>query len=57
MMLTQKEFADYLGVSFETVNRWENGRNIPTMKIRRKLSLLFLLFNKYKISLDGEKNE
>ena len=28
MLLTQKEFADRLGVSFETVNRWENGGSL-----------------------------
>lgn len=28
--MTQKEFADVVGVSFATVNRWENGRYKPT---------------------------
>lgn len=28
--MTQKEFADIIGVSFATVNRWENGRCEPT---------------------------
>ena len=37
MMLTQEEFAKELGVSFETVNRWENSKCEPTMKLRRKL--------------------
>lgn len=41
LLLTQSEFANYLGVSFETVNRWENGKNEPTMKIKRKLRELF----------------
>lgn len=41
MLLTQQEFADHLGVSFETVNRWENGKNEPTMKCRRALAVLF----------------
>lgn len=27
--LSQQAFADKLGVSFSTVNRWENGRHIP----------------------------
>lgn len=26
MLLTQQEFAEKCGVSFETVNRWENGK-------------------------------
>lgn len=28
--LTQSEFAKALNVSFATVNRWENGRTIPS---------------------------
>lgn len=46
MLLTQQEFADHLGVSFETVNRWENGKNEPTMKCRRALAILF---KEYKV--------
>lgn len=38
MFLTQKEFAKKLGVSFASVNRWENGRFEPTMKTKRKLN-------------------
>lgn len=41
MLLTQDEFAKYLGVSFGTVNRWENGQYDPTMKTKRKLAPLF----------------
>ena len=35
-LLSQSDFADAIGVSFSTVNRWENGRAIPnyqTLKI------------------------
>jgi len=28
--LTQEKFAARLGVSFPTINRWENGRSIPS---------------------------
>ena len=41
MLLTQMEFANYLGVSFASINRWETGRFEPTMKIKRKLAPLF----------------
>ncbi len=41
MLLTQDEFAKYLGVSFGTVNRWENGQYDPTMKLKRKLAPMF----------------
>lgn len=27
--LTQTQLAQELGVSFQSVNRWENGRNMP----------------------------
>lgn len=27
--LSQQSFADRLGVSFSTVNRWEQGRHVP----------------------------
>lgn len=39
------EFADYLGVSFGTVNRWENDRFMPTVKAKRKLAPLFEKYN------------
>lgn len=41
MLLTQEEFAKELNVSFESVNRWENNKNEPTMKIKRKLEKYF----------------
>jgi len=28
--LTQEKFAARLGVSFPTINRWENGRSVPS---------------------------
>ena len=42
MFLTQKEFAEQIGVSFVTVNRWETEKFEPTMKIKKKLHDLFL---------------
>lgn len=41
MLLSQVEFAQLLGVSFASVNRWENGLHEPTIKIKRKLRALF----------------
>lgn len=40
MTLTQMEFAEVLGVSFASVNRWEAGKHEPTMKTKRKLKAL-----------------
>lgn len=51
MILSQMEFADYLGVSFGTVNRWENGKFTPTVKAKRKLAPLF---KKYKIEVSED---
>ena len=30
MGLTQEQFAAKVGVTFSTVNRWENGRGLPS---------------------------
>lgn len=37
LLLTQTELAEKLGVAFATVNRWENGHNEPSIRIKRKL--------------------
>ncbi len=49
MIMSQMEFADYLGVSFGTVNRCENDRFTPTIKAKRKLAPLF---KEYGIGVD-----
>lgn len=35
--LSQEELAHALGVSFATVNRWENGKTTPSKLARRQL--------------------
>ena len=35
--LTQKELADKLGVTYQAVSKWENGKNIPDLSIIKKL--------------------
>ena len=45
MIMSQMEFADYLGVSFGTVNRCENDRFNPSIKAKRKLAPLFKKYN------------
>ena len=37
LVMSQSEFAELLGVSFTSVNRWENGHNEPTFKVKRKI--------------------
>lgn len=36
LVLSQTEFANKLGVSFASVNRWENGVRVPTYALQRK---------------------
>jgi DNA-binding transcriptional regulator YiaG len=40
LTLTQEVFARILGVSFATVNRWENGKTVPTGDYARVLQTL-----------------
>ncbi len=35
--LSQEEFAQKLGVSYATVNRWETGKTAPNIKAMKKL--------------------
>jgi len=37
LILTQQEFAELLGVSFASINRWESGRHEPTTKVKRRI--------------------
>lgn len=37
LAMTQQDFAKYLGVSFATVNRWENNRKKPSALATEKL--------------------
>lgn len=50
MLMTQMEFAEFLGVKFGTVNRWEAGEYEPTMKTKRKLAPLF---KEHNIDVEG----
>lgn len=36
-LLSQADFAKELGVSFSTVNRWENGKAVPGFKALKKI--------------------
>ena len=50
MTLSQVEFAQVLGVSFASVNRWEAGKHEPTIKIKRKIKALM---REYDIKADA----
>ena len=38
--LSQSALAETLGVSFTSVNRWENGKYEPTKLVKKKIELL-----------------
>jgi putative transcriptional regulator len=38
--LSQEELAQKLGVSFTSVNRWENGQTKPSKLARRQIDIL-----------------
>lgn len=48
-MMAQVVFSGLLGVSFESVNRYENCKSSPTYKVKRKL---VKLMNKYGIEVE-----
>ena len=37
-LMSQEAFAQALGVSFTTVNRWETGKSIPSYKALKMIS-------------------
>ena len=41
MFLSQEDLAQKLGISYVTVNRWENGKFEPTIKMKKKLYSMF----------------
>lgn len=36
LLISQKELAKLIGVSFATINRWESGRLVPTFLNEKK---------------------
>lgn len=40
LFLTQTELANQIGVSFASVNRWEQGYHEPTMKAKKKIAAI-----------------
>lgn len=53
MLLSQTELAKKLGVSYATINRWENGHHDPVFKDQRRI---VKLCKKYGVDLE-EKGE
>jgi len=53
--LTQKELADKLGVTYQAVSKWENGKNVPDISILKEMSKMFNI--DIDEILDGEKKD
>lgn len=53
--LTQKEFADKYGVTYQAVSKWENGINLPDISLIRQISKDFNV--SIESILDGENIE
>lgn len=53
-LMNQTDFAQALGVSFSTVNRWENNKAIPNYKALNKLKI-FCEKNSIPFDLDIEE--
>ncbi|MEP1079433.1 helix-turn-helix transcriptional regulator [Leptolyngbya sp. FACHB-16] len=49
MQLSQEKFADELGMTFATINRWENGHATPSPLALKQIDTL--------LSLLGEQGE
>ncbi len=47
--LSQVKFAEMLGVSFQSVNRWENGRTKPMQIALKQIELLL-----HQMGVQGE---
>jgi len=48
--LTQKELADKLGVTYQAVSKWENGKNIPDIAVLKQIS------DEFNINIDDLLN-
>ena len=53
--LTQKEFADKLGVTYQAVSKWENGKNIPDIAVLKQICDEYNIY--INEILNGEKKE
>ena len=52
--LTQQNLADQLGVTYQAVSKWENGKNIPDIAILKEISKLYreVLYDEYTKTKD-----
>lgn len=55
--ITQEEFADYLGVSYQSVSRWENGVCYPDMELLPIIADFFSVTTDDLLSVDKARYE
>ena len=54
LIISQTDLANLLGVSFASVNRWENKKTEPTLSAKRAIKTLC---NKYNIHMEETEND
>lgn len=55
--LTQREFAQKFGVTYQAVSKWENNKNIPDIMILRKICDTYQLDINELLSVNVQKEE
>ena len=50
--ITQEDFSEALGVSVQTVSRWENGVNAPDLSMLPQLAVYFGVTTDYLLGLE-----
>ena len=55
-MIKQEEFAEDIGVSVQTVSRWENNINYPDISMLPVLASYFKVTTDYLLGVKGEVN-
>ncbi len=55
--LTQEKLADYLGVSFQTVSKWERGDTYPDIEFLPEIALFFKVSTDDLLGINRAKNE
>ena len=55
--LTQEKLADFLGVSFQAVSKWERGDTVPDIYMLPSIASFFGVTTDYLLSYDVNKEK